>query len=71
MTILGIVWNPNDTLLNIGPLQLKYYNTMWIAAFALGWYLMKSFFTDEERPLDKLDSLFVYSVVSIILGARL
>ena len=36
MTILGIVWNPNDTLLNIGPLQLKYYNTMWIAAFALG-----------------------------------
>ena len=71
MTILGIVWNPNDTLLNIGPLQLKYYNTMWIATFALGWYLMKRFFTDEEKPLDKLDSLFVYSVVSIILGARL
>ncbi|MGA0012034.1 MAG: prolipoprotein diacylglyceryl transferase [Flavobacteriaceae bacterium] len=71
MTILGIVWNPNDTLLNIGPLQLKYYNTMWIAAFALGWYLMKRFFNNEEKPLDKLDSLFVYSVVSIILGARL
>jgi Prolipoprotein diacylglyceryltransferase len=71
MTILGIVWNPNDTLLHIGPLELKYYNTMWIAAFALGWYLMKRFFTNEEKPLDKLDSLFVYSVVSIILGARL
>jgi prolipoprotein diacylglyceryl transferase len=44
---------------------------MWIAAFALGWYLMKRFFKTEEKPLDKLDSLFVYSVVSIILGARL
>lgn len=71
MTILGIVWNPNDTLLHIGPLELKYYNSMWIAAFALGWFIMKRIFKAEEKPLDKLDSLFVYSVMSIILGARL
>jgi len=71
MTILGIVWNPNDTLLHLGPLQLKYYNSMWIAAFVLGWYIMKRIFKTEEKPADKIDSLFVYSVVSIILGARL
>ncbi|MFM1808471.1 MAG: hypothetical protein RLZZ242_1196 [Bacteroidota bacterium] len=71
MYILGIVWNPNDTLLHLGPLQLKYYNSLWIAAFALGWFIMKRFFNREEKSLAQLDSLFVYSVVSIILGARL
>jgi phosphatidylglycerol---prolipoprotein diacylglyceryl transferase len=71
MTLLGIVWNPEDTLFNLGPLQIKYYNSLWIAAFIVGWQLMKRIFTTEGKPIDKLDSLFVYSVVSIMLGARL
>lgn len=71
MYFLGIVWNPNDTIFALGPLQIKYYNMLWIAAFILGFYLMKKIFLNENKPLEKLDSLFMYCVISIMLGARL
>ncbi|MBL6656157.1 MAG: prolipoprotein diacylglyceryl transferase [Flavobacteriaceae bacterium] len=71
MYFLGFNWNPNDTLFNLGFIQIKYYNSLWIAAFILGWYLMKSVFVKEKKPLERLDSLFVYCVLSIMLGARL
>ncbi|MEO0527243.1 MAG: prolipoprotein diacylglyceryl transferase, partial [Bacteroidota bacterium] len=41
MFFLGFTWNPNETLFKIGVLQIKYYNLLWIIAFALGWYIMK------------------------------
>jgi prolipoprotein diacylglyceryl transferase len=44
---------------------------MFVIAFALGWYLMAPIFKRENEPQDKLDSLFVYMVVSVLLGARL
>lgn len=71
MIFLGFNWNPDDTLFTLGIIQIKYYNLLWIAAFIAGWYLMKEIFKKEGRTLNKLDSLFVYSVVSIMLGARL
>ena len=71
MTLLGIIWNPEDTLFTLGPIQIKYYNSLWIAAFILGWNLMKNVFKKENKPTEKLDSLFVYTVLSIMLGARL
>lgn len=71
MHFLGFVWNPDDTILKIGVLQIKYYNMLWIAAFILGLYIMKRIFKNDNKPLEKLDSLFVYCVVSIMLGARL
>lgn len=51
MHILGIIWNPNETLFSLGGLQIKYYNLLWIIAFALGWYLMKKIFLSEEKNL--------------------
>ncbi len=71
MYILGIDWNPNDTLFKLGPLLIKYYNLLWIAAFVLGFFLMKRIFKNENKPEDRLDTLFVYCVISIMLGARL
>ncbi len=71
MYFLGFNWNPDDTLLKIGFIQLKYYNLLWIAAFVVGWYIMKKIFLNEKKSLEKLDSLFIYGVVSIMLGARL
>jgi prolipoprotein diacylglyceryl transferase len=71
MYFLGITWNPDDTLFQLGFLQIKYYNLSWIAAFLLGWYIMKRIFKNENKSMAQLDSLFVYAVVSIMLGARL
>ena len=71
MYFLGITWNPNETLFNLGPLQIKYYNLLWIAAFALGWFIMKRIFTNEKKTVEQLDSLFIYTVLATMLGARL
>ena len=71
MHFLSIIWNPNDTLLTLGPLQIKYYNMLWIVAFALGWVITKRIFNNENKSQEKLDALFIYSVVATMLGARL
>jgi prolipoprotein diacylglyceryl transferase len=71
MYFLGFTWNPNETLFKIGFLQIKYYNLLWIAAFVVGWFLMKRIFLKEKKSLEQLDSLFIYTVLSTMLGARL
>ncbi len=71
MYFLGFNWNPDDTLFKLGVLQIKYYNMLWILAFVVGWFIMKRIFKNEGKSLEKLDTLFVYAVVSIMLGARL
>ncbi len=71
MYFLGFYWNPEGTLFKLGFLQIKYYNLLWIAAFVLGWFIMKKIFINEKKSMEKLDSLFIYTVVSIMLGARL
>ncbi len=71
MYFLGIIWNPNETLFSLGPLQIKYYNLLWIIAFALGWHIMKRIFTNEKKTVEQLDSLFIYTVLATMLGARL
>lgn len=71
MHFLGIIWNPNETLFNLGPIQIKYYNLLWIIAFAVGWYLMKKIFSNEKKSVEQLDSLFIHTVLGTMLGARL
>jgi prolipoprotein diacylglyceryl transferase len=71
MYFLGFNWNPNDTLFNIGVLQIKYYNLLWILAFAMGWGIMKKIFNRENKSVEQLDSLFIYTVLATMLGARL
>ena len=71
MYFLGFTWNPDDTLFKLGVLQIKYYNLLWIIAFAVGWYIMKRIFERENKSREQLDSLFVYTVLATMLGARL
>ncbi len=71
MYFLGIDWNPNETLFQIGPIQIKYYNLLWITAFAVGWLIMKRIFLNEKKTIEQLDSLFIYTLVATMLGARL
>jgi prolipoprotein diacylglyceryl transferase len=71
MYFTKIEWAPSETLFKIGSLGVHYYSLMFIIAFGLGYYLMKKIFDEEKISLDYLESLFVYMVLSILLGARL
>ena len=69
---LQIVWDPKSEGIPIfGDFKIHFYSMMWMAAFVLGWYLMKKIYKHENQTEDKLDSLFIYSVLGIMIGARL
>ncbi|MDA8644419.1 prolipoprotein diacylglyceryl transferase [Flavobacteriaceae bacterium] len=71
MYFTKIDWAPSETLFKIGSFGIHYYSLMFIVAFGLGYYLMKKIFDEEKISLEYLESLFVYMVLSILLGARL
>ncbi len=56
MYFLGFNWNPDGILFNIGFVQIKYYNLLWILTFIVGAYLMKQIFKKENKSMKKLDS---------------
>jgi len=70
MIALDIVWNPSKGI-DLGIFTLHYYSLMWIIAFILGLQIMKRIYKNEKQTDESLDSLFIYSVIGIMLGARL
>ncbi|NLP58383.1 prolipoprotein diacylglyceryl transferase [Lutibacter sp. B1] len=71
MTLLQINWNPSPEIFKIGIISIRYYSLMFVIAFMLGLHLMKKIFINDKIPLEKLDSLFIYVVISTLVGARL
>ena len=71
MYLLKIEWAPSETLFKIGDFGIHYYSLMFIVAFSFGYYIMKKIFVNENVSEEYLESLFVYMVLSILLGARL
>ncbi|MBV1923969.1 MAG: prolipoprotein diacylglyceryl transferase [Flavobacteriaceae bacterium] len=70
MHFLSFIWNPSEGI-DLGFFVIRYYSLMFVIAFTLGWIITKKIFIREGETLDKLDSLFIYMVVAILLGARL
>ena len=67
---LYMVWNPSEGF-DLGFITLRFYSLMFVVAFGLGWYVMKGIYNREGQSIEKLDNLFVYTVVATLIGARL
>ena len=67
---LSLVWNPSEGI-DLGFFMVRYYSLMFVIAFGLGWYLMKHIFVREGETIEKLDSLFIWTVLATLAGARL
>ncbi|MDT0642413.1 prolipoprotein diacylglyceryl transferase [Zunongwangia sp. F363] len=70
MLLNAIHWNPSEGF-DLGFFTLHYYSLMFLIAFGLGWYIMKSIYVREGIEIEKLDSLFIYTVLATLIGARL
>ena len=70
MHYLSFTWNPSEGI-DLGFFLIRYYSLMFVIAFSLGWFITKRIFSNENLSLEKLDSLFIYMVIAILLGARL
>ena len=70
MNFLAIEWNPSIGI-DLGFFTIRWYSLMFVAAFLLGLHLMKKIFIEDKTPLEKLDVLFMYVFISMLIGMRL
>lgn len=70
MNFLSITWDPSLGI-DLGFFIIRWYSLMFVAAFIVGLRLMKKIYTEEKIPLEKLDTLFMYTFISMLVGMRL
>ena len=71
MYLLTFDWNPITGIDIVGNFKIHFYSLMWVAAFVIGWQIMKRIFIKENIKIEYLDPLFIYTVLATMLGARL
>ncbi|CAM1367196.1 Prolipoprotein diacylglyceryl transferase [Tenacibaculum sediminilitoris] len=71
MNFLSIVWDWNPEIINLGGFGIRWYSLMFVAAFILGLRLMKKIYINDNISEEKLDPLFMYVFVSMLIGMRL
>ena len=67
------VHNIDPVLLDLGPLQIRYYGLFWLIGFVMGYFLLIHLAKRKELSITKDDiaDLFLYIVIGTVLGARL
>ena len=71
MTFASIVWDVDPVLVHLGSLEIRWYGLMWGLGFILAYEMVSRLFKKEGYPENWADKLFVYCIVSSVIGARL
>ena len=64
-------WNVDPEILNLGCFSLRWYSLLFMAAFVLGYFIIKKIFRQEDVPIKLLDRLTWYMIFGTLIGARL
>lgn len=70
MKYLSVVWDPSIGI-NLGFFTIRWYSLMFVVSFLLGVYLIKKIYENDGIPVEKVDPLFMYTFVSMLIGMRL
>jgi len=70
MSFLAIEWNPSLGI-DLGFFVIRWYSLMFVAAFLLGLRLMKKIYIEDNIAVEKLDVIFMYVFISMLIGMRL
>ena len=66
-----IHWNFDPVLVAFGPLSIRWYGFLFVAAFFVGQVLLARMFKAEAVPPYNADRLLLYALVGTVVGARL
>lgn len=69
--VSSIVWDVDPNILHIGNIELRWYGLMWGLGFLLAYDMVSRLFKKEHYPDTWADKLFMYCLISTIIGARL
>ncbi len=70
MNFLTLEWD-SPIGIDLGFFVIRWYSLMFVAAFLIGLRLMKKIYTYENISSEKLETLFTYVFVSMLIGMRL
>jgi len=65
------VWSANPIAFSFGPIHVFWYGILFATAILSGLEFMKWVYKREGKSLDEIDTLFIYIVIGIVVGARL
>jgi len=66
-----MIWNLDPVLLHLGPLEIRYYGVFFALGLFLAYTLARHMVQKRKLSLEALDSLAVYLIIGLIVGARL
>ena len=69
--LAAITWDLDPILLNLGPMQIRYYGLMYAISIYTGFYLWRREALRNGHDPDFAETFLWYGVVGIIFGARL
>jgi len=65
------IWNVNPILIELGPLQLRWYGLLFVGSFFLGLMILQWIYKREGKDPDELDNFLIYVLIGTVIGARL
>ena len=69
--LLSIIWNADPVIFSIGTLSIRWYGLLYALGFFLGITLIGQTFKHDGAPEAWVDKVFIWMVVSVIVGSRL
>lgn len=68
---LSVTWDVNPTIFEIFGREIRWYGLLWVIGLSLAVYIIQRIYKKEDLPEKWFDSLFIYMIVAIVVGARL
>lgn len=64
-------WNVSPILFSFGSLSIHWYGVLFATAILSGFAMMNWIYKQENKPTEQLESLQIYMLIGIVVGARL
>ena len=71
MLLNYITWNVDPEIFSIGSLHIRWYGLLWALGIWLTLIITQKIYKHEKLPEKWLDSLFIYTVLGTVIGARI
>jgi len=65
------IWNVNPNILELGPLQLRWYGLLFVVSFFLVLMILTKIYKREGKDPAVLDAMLIYVMIGAVLGSRL
>ncbi len=66
-----IHWDIDPEIFELFGISVRYYGVIFVGGLVLSLYMLKYLFQDQKIPVEYLDTLAMYGMLGILVGARM